>query len=57
VTSKRNIHIADPVSTTKHRRELHKSNIHGTAAVPKPLSIENKAKMRKDTVMIINLEV
>jgi transposase len=33
VTAELNIHLEDPISTKTVRRELHKSNIHGTAAV------------------------
>jgi hypothetical protein len=47
VTAELNIHPADSVSTQKVRRELHKSNIPGTAAIAKPLSTENNAKIRK----------
>jgi hypothetical protein len=32
-----NIHLEDPVSTKTVRCELHKSNIHGRAAIAKPL--------------------
>jgi hypothetical protein len=41
-----NIHLEDPVSTKNVRRELHKSNMHGRAAIAIPLTIEN-AKRRK----------
>jgi hypothetical protein len=40
-------HLEDPVSTQTVRREVQKSNIHGTAANAKPLIIENNAKRRK----------
>jgi hypothetical protein len=36
VTAELNIHLEDRVSTKAVRRELHKSNIHGRAAVAKP---------------------
>jgi hypothetical protein len=42
-----NIHPEDPVSEKTVRRELHKSNIHGRAAVAKPLITEGNAEMRK----------
>jgi len=32
-----NNHLEDPVSSQIVQRELHKSNIHGTAAIAKPL--------------------
>jgi hypothetical protein len=35
-TAELNIHLEDPVSTKTVRRELHKSIIHGTAAIAKP---------------------
>jgi hypothetical protein len=47
VTAKLNIHLEDPVFSQTVRRELHKSNIHGRAAIVKPLINENKAKKRK----------
>jgi len=47
VTAKLNIHLEDPVSSQTVRRELHKSNIHGRAAIVKPLITENKSKKRK----------
>jgi hypothetical protein len=42
VTAELNIHLEDPVSTETVRRELHKSNIHGRAAIAKPLITERK---------------
>jgi hypothetical protein len=42
-----NIHPEGPVSTKTVRRELHKSNIHGRAAIAKPLITESNAQMRK----------
>jgi len=53
VTAELSIHREDPVSTKKARRELHKSNIHGTAAIDKPPINDNNAKRRKNGVMII----
>jgi hypothetical protein len=47
VTAELNIHLEDPVSTKTVRRELHRSNIHGTAAFTRPLIIESNAQMRK----------
>jgi len=47
VTSELNIHLEDPVSSKIVRRELHKSNIHGRAAIATPLTTENNAKRRK----------
>jgi hypothetical protein len=41
------IHLKDPVSTKSDRRELHKSNIPGRAAIAKPLITESNAQMRK----------
>jgi hypothetical protein len=43
VTAELNIHREDPISTKTVRRELHKSNIHGRAAVAKPLITERVA--------------
>jgi predicted transcriptional regulator len=42
-----NIHLEDLVSAKTARRELHKSNIHGRAAIPKPLITESDTQMRK----------
>jgi hypothetical protein len=42
-----NIHLEDTVSTKTVRRELHESNIHGRAAIAKPLITESNAQMRK----------
>jgi predicted transcriptional regulator len=44
---KLSIHLEDRISTKIVRRELHKSNIHGKAAIATPLTIENSAKRRK----------
>jgi len=43
VTAELIIHLVDPISTKKVQ-ELHKSNIHGRAAIAKPLMLENKTK-------------
>jgi hypothetical protein len=42
-TAELNIHLEDPVSTENVRCELHKSNIHGRAAIAKPLITESNA--------------
>jgi hypothetical protein len=47
VTAKLNIHLEDFVSTKTIWQELHKSKIHSTAAIAKPLIIENNAKRQK----------
>jgi hypothetical protein len=44
-TAELNIHLADPVSTKTVRHEFHKSNIHGTALIAKPLITESNAQM------------
>jgi hypothetical protein len=46
VTAELNIHLEDPVSTKTVQRELHKSNIHGGAAIAKHIT-ESNAQMRK----------
>jgi hypothetical protein len=43
VTAELNIHLEDPVSTKTVRRELHKSNISGRAAI----AAVSNAQMRK----------
>jgi transposase len=43
VTPELNIHLEDPVSTKTVGRELHKSNIHGRAAIAKLLITESNA--------------
>ena len=53
VTAELNIHPEDPVSTKAVRRELHKSNIHGRAAIAKILITENSTKIQRYGVMII----
>jgi histidine ammonia-lyase len=47
VTTEFNIHHENPVSVKTVRRELHKSNIHGKAAIAEHLITENNAKRRK----------
>jgi hypothetical protein len=47
VTAELASHPEDNDSIKTARRELHKSNIHGTAAIAKPLIAEYKAKKRK----------
>jgi hypothetical protein len=42
-----NIHLEDPVSTKTVRRELHKSNIHGSAAIAEPLIGGSNTQMLK----------
>jgi hypothetical protein len=46
-TAEVNVNLEDPVSTKTVRRELHKSNTHGTAAIAKPLITGSNAQMRK----------
>jgi hypothetical protein len=50
VTAELNIHIEDLVSTKTARCELHKSNIHGRAAIAKPLITEVMSTCLKDGV-------
>jgi hypothetical protein len=47
VTAELNIHLGDPVSTKTVRRELHRSNIHGRAAIVNPLITESNVQTRK----------
>jgi hypothetical protein len=47
VTGEVNIHLEDPVFTKTVWRELHKSSIHGRAAIAKPLLTESNAQIRK----------
>jgi hypothetical protein len=47
LTAELNIHLDDPVPPQTVRRELHKSNIHGRAAIAKPLITESNAQMCK----------
>jgi hypothetical protein len=47
VTVELNIHLDDPISIKTVQRGLHKSNIHGRAAVAKPLITESNAQMHK----------
>ena len=55
VTAERSIHLEDHVSTKTVRREIHKSNILGTAAIAKAPITEKKKPLKgeKDGVMII----
>jgi hypothetical protein len=46
-TAELNIHLEDPASTKTVHYELHKSNMHGRAAVAKPLITESNAQMHK----------
>jgi hypothetical protein len=46
-TAELNIHLEGPVSSRTVQRELHKINIHCTAATAKPLITESNAQMRK----------
>jgi hypothetical protein len=43
VTAQLNIHLEDPISTKTVQLQLHKSNIHSTAASVKLLITENSA--------------
>jgi hypothetical protein len=43
VSAELNIHLEGPVSTKAARHELYKSNIHGRAAIAKPLITEMNA--------------
>jgi type IV secretory pathway VirD2 relaxase len=47
VIAELNIHFEDPVSTKTARREIHKSTIHGRAAIAKPLVTESNAHLHK----------
>jgi len=47
VTAELNAHLSNTVSTKTVRRELHKANIHGRAAIAKSLITEASAKLRK----------
>jgi hypothetical protein len=49
-TAELNIHLEDPVSTKTVQRGLHRSNIHGRAAIAKPLVTESNALMCNDGV-------
>jgi len=46
ITAELNVHLNSPVSTRTVRRELHRVNIHGRAAVAKPLVTCANAKRR-----------
>lgn len=47
VTAELNTHLSNTVSIKTVRRELHNANIHGRAAIAKPLITEANAKLRK----------
>jgi hypothetical protein len=47
LTAQMNVHFQDPVSTKTVISALHKSNIHGRAAIAKPLITESNAQMCK----------
>jgi len=47
VTAELIVHPEDPVFTKTVQRELPKLNIHGRAAIAKPLSTQNNTKMQK----------
>jgi hypothetical protein len=47
VTEELNIHLKGPISTKTVQRELHKTNIHSTAATAKPLITASNAQMLK----------
>jgi hypothetical protein len=53
VTAELNIRLEDPVSTKTILHKLHKSNIHGRAAIAKLVITESNAQMRKDGVTTI----
>jgi len=57
VTAELSIHLEDPGSTKRVRREFHKSNICGTSAIVKPLITDNNARRRKNGVMIMKAGV
>jgi hypothetical protein len=47
MTAELNIRLKVPVSPKTLRRGLHMSNIHGKAAIAKPLITSSNAQMRK----------
>jgi hypothetical protein len=47
LTAELSIHIEGPVSTKTFRQDIHKTNIHGRAAIAKPLITKSNAKRRK----------
>jgi len=47
VTAELNAHLSNTVSTKTVRRELHKANIHGRAAIAKPFITEINTKLQK----------
>jgi len=53
VTEELNIHREVIVFTKTVRRMLHKSKIHGRAAITKPLITDNNAEDEEDGVMIV----
>jgi transposase len=44
-TAELSMHLEDPLSTKSVRRELHKSSIHGRAAIAKTLITESNTQM------------
>jgi hypothetical protein len=54
MTAELNIHLEDLVSTKTVRPEPHKSNIHGRAAIAKPLITESNAQLRRRWCHVIN---
>jgi hypothetical protein len=53
VTAELNVHLEDPVSTTRVRGKIHRSNIHRRSAIATPLITEKTVKGDKDGVVII----
>jgi hypothetical protein len=47
LTAELSIHLEDSVPTKRVIRGLHKSNIHSTAVIVKPMITENNTKRRK----------
>jgi ribosomal protein L18 len=47
VTDELNIHLEDAVSSKTVQRELHRSNIHGRAAISEPLITGSNAQICK----------
>jgi hypothetical protein len=56
VTAEMNFLIEDLVSTKTVRRELHKSSIHGRAAVAKLLITESNTQMHKRWCPVTNIK-
>lgn len=48
ITSEMNTHLQEGVSVKTIRRELHRANIHGRAAIPKPLVTPCNARKRRN---------